>query len=97
MILSIDTSSRYGGVALSDSDGLVVEVRLWRSTTNHTAQLMPAVSELLKAQDTRAADLDGVAVALARAVQRVAGRSERGQGVGDGGGLSDHRRRYPGS
>ena len=64
MLLSIDTSSRYGGVALSDLDGTVVEARLWRSTMNHTAQLMPAVAELLKAQDTRAADLDGVAVAL---------------------------------
>ena len=64
MILSIDTSSRHGGVALCDADGAVIEARLWRSTANHTAQLMPAVAELLKAQDTRAADLDGVAVAL---------------------------------
>ena len=64
MFLSIDTSTRYGGVALSDSDGMVVEARLWRSTANHTTQLMPAVDELLKAQDTGAAELDGVAVAL---------------------------------
>lgn len=64
MLLSIDTSSRHGGVALCDADGAVIEARLWRSTANHTAQLMPAVAELLKAQDTRAADLDGVAVAL---------------------------------
>ena len=64
MLLSIDTSSRYGGVALCDADGAVIEARLWRSTANHTAQLMPAVAELLKAQDTRAADLDAVAVAL---------------------------------
>ncbi|MCY3691292.1 MAG: tRNA (adenosine(37)-N6)-threonylcarbamoyltransferase complex dimerization subunit type 1 TsaB [Chloroflexota bacterium] len=64
MILSIDTSSRHGGVALCDADGTVIEARLWRSTANHTAQLMPAVAELLKAQDTQAADLDGVAVAL---------------------------------
>ena len=64
MLLSIDTSSRHGGVALCDADGTVVQARLWRSTANHTAQLMPAVAELLKAQNTRAADLDGVAVAL---------------------------------
>ena len=64
MLLSIDTSSRHGGVALCDADGAVIEARLWRSTANHTAQLMPAVAELLKAQDTRAADLDAVAVAL---------------------------------
>ena len=64
MILSIDTSSRHGGVALSDSHGAVIEARLWRSTANHTAQLMPAVDELLKALGIRAADLDGAAVAL---------------------------------
>ena len=64
MLLSIDTSSRHGGVVLCDVDGVVIEARLWRSTANHTAQLMPAVAELLEARGTRAADLDGVAVAL---------------------------------
>ena len=64
MLLSIDTSSRHGGAALSDAEGAVVEARLWRSTANHTAQLMPAVAELLKAQNLRVADLDAVAVAL---------------------------------
>ena len=64
MILAIDTSSRHGGVALADPDGQVVEARLWRSTANHTAQLMPAVAELLKARGIRAAELDSVAVAL---------------------------------
>lgn len=64
MLLSIDTSSRHGGVALCDADGTVIEARLWRSTANHTAQLMPAVAELLKAQRTPADDLAGVAVAL---------------------------------
>ena len=37
---------------------------MWRSTANHTAQLMPAVTELLSAQGIRAAELSGVAVAL---------------------------------
>ena len=64
MLLSIDTSSRHGGAALSDPDGNVLEARLWRSTANHTAQLMPAVAEILKAQNVRAAELDAVAVAL---------------------------------
>ena len=64
MLLSIDTSSRYGGVALADDDGAVVEARLWRSTANHTAQLMPAVVELLNARKIRASDLAAVAVAL---------------------------------
>lgn len=64
MLLSIDTSSRYGGTALSDGDGQVVDARMWRSTANHTAQLMPAVTELLTARGIRAAELAGVAVAL---------------------------------
>lgn len=64
MLLAIDTSSRHGGTALADGDGQVMEARLWRSTANHTAQLMPAVAELLRAQGIRAADLDAVAVAL---------------------------------
>ena len=37
---------------------------MWRSTANHTAQLMPAVTELLSAHGIRAAELTGVAVAL---------------------------------
>lgn len=64
MLLSIDTSTRFGGTALSDGEGQVVEARMWRSTANHTAQLMPAVTELLSARGIRAAELAGVAVAL---------------------------------
>ncbi len=64
MLLSIDTSSRYGGAALSGGDGQVIEARTWRSTANHTAQLMPAVTQLLTARGVRAAELTGVAVAL---------------------------------
>ncbi len=64
MLLAIDTSSRYGGAALAGGDGELVQARMWRSTANHTAQLMPAVTELLTAQGIRASVLTGVAVAL---------------------------------
>ena len=64
MLLCIDTSSRHGGVALSDTDGVVVEARLWHSTANHTTQLMPAVAELLASRKLSAAELSGVTVAL---------------------------------
>ena len=64
MLLCIDTSSRHGGVALSDTDGVVAEARLWHSTANHTTQLMPAVAELLASRKLSAAELSGVAVAL---------------------------------
>ena len=64
MLLAIDTSSRYGAAALADAAGAVIEARLWRSTANHTAQLLPAVAQLLAAQGIPAAELAGVAVAL---------------------------------
>ena len=64
MLLAIDTSSRYGGMALADTDGNVVEARLWRTKVNHTAQLMPAVAAALQTHGLQVAHLTGVAVAL---------------------------------
>jgi tRNA threonylcarbamoyladenosine biosynthesis protein TsaB len=64
MLLAIDTSSRYGGVAIADPSGMVVEARLWRSQYNHTAQLMPAVASLLETCHAEVSDLAGVGVAL---------------------------------
>lgn len=64
MLLAIDTSSRFGGVALADADGIVIDARIWRSGMNHTAQLMPAVAGALRGQGLAVSDLDGVAVAL---------------------------------
>lgn len=64
LLLAIDTSSRHGGAALADAAGSVLEARLWRSTANHTAQLLPAIADLLAAQSLDAKALAGVAVAL---------------------------------
>ena len=67
MLLSIDTSTRYAGVALSDEER-VVSCRLWYSRVNHTAELMPAVAQLLEhhgiAVRGSARELEGIAVAL---------------------------------
>ena len=63
MLLSIDTSTRYAGVALSDEER-VVSCRLWYSRVNHTAELMPAVAQTLKHHGIAARELEGVAVAL---------------------------------
>jgi tRNA threonylcarbamoyladenosine biosynthesis protein TsaB len=63
MLLSIDTSTRYAGVALSGEER-VLSCRSWHSSTNHTAQLMPAVSELLTDSGLTPRDLTGIAVAL---------------------------------
>ena len=63
MLLAIDTSTRYAGVALAE-DGRVVSSRSWWSAVNHTAELMPAVSQLLGAVGAAVNDLEGIAVAL---------------------------------
>ena len=63
MILSVDTSSRYAGVVLSDEER-VVSCRLWYSRVNHTAELMPAVAQTLESQQVSVHDLEAVAVAL---------------------------------
>ncbi len=45
-------------------DGQVVASRSWRSAVNHTAELMPAVAQLLEGTGLAVNDLDGFAVAL---------------------------------
>lgn len=63
MLLAIDTSTRYAGVALADS-GRVVSCRSWHSAVNHTAELMPAVAQTLAAAALTVKDLEGIAIAL---------------------------------
>ena len=63
MLLSIDTSTRYAGVAVSNDAG-VLSIRCWFSKLNHTAELMPTVSSLLREQGATPAGLTGISVAL---------------------------------
>ena len=63
MLLAIDTSTRHAGVALAQ-DGQVISSRSWYSQANHTAELMPAIAEILNGQRLAARDLTGIAVAL---------------------------------
>ena len=63
MILAIDSSTRYAGVALAD-DRRVVSSRCWYSTVNHTAELMPAVDQTFQSAGIAPGDLEGIAVAL---------------------------------
>jgi len=63
MLLVIDTSTRNAGAALA-REGQVVAARSWWSAVNHTAELMPAVSQLLEGAGLSVNDLDGIAVAL---------------------------------
>ena len=68
MLLAVDTSTRYAGVALYSApepeNGRMIASRSWYSSVNHTSELMPAVSQILESQKTTLADLTGIAVAL---------------------------------
>jgi len=63
VLLAIDTSSKNAGVALA-LDGQVISSRSWFSKASHTAELMPAVAEILNGHRLAARDLTGIAVAL---------------------------------
>ena len=68
MLLAVDTSTRYAGVALFDApepeNGRVIASHCWYSSVNHTSELMPAVSTTLEGQHITLADLSSIAVAL---------------------------------
>ena len=63
MLLAIDTSTRFAGVALADGER-VVAGRTWYSRVNHSAELMPAVVQILKDCGVTTKDLTGIAVSL---------------------------------
>ncbi len=63
MLLAIDTSTRYAGVALAD-EARVLSCQVWYSNVNHTMELMPEIARALKSHDLDVSGLNGVAVAL---------------------------------
>ncbi len=63
MLLAIDTSTRYAGVALWHDNRVIIALS-WHSTRNHTAELMPAIEYLLGQAKAGPAALEGIAVAL---------------------------------
>ena len=63
MILAIDTSTRKAGVALW-KDGSVVSALCWQSRHNHTAELMPAIQQVLSRAGVATNQLDCTGVAL---------------------------------
>ena len=46
MELSIDTSTRYASVAIS-TEGRLIEELIWRSTYNHSTELVPSIKTML--------------------------------------------------
>ena len=63
MLLVIDTSTRIAGLVLCTRKQVLVE-RTWRSTNNHTVELVPAIVQMLDQQQMTVGDLTAVAVAL---------------------------------
>ena len=63
MLLAVDTSTRWIGLALYDGSQVIAE-EVWQSQNHHTVELAPAVASLLKRTETGAAGLSALAVAL---------------------------------
>jgi tRNA threonylcarbamoyladenosine biosynthesis protein TsaB len=65
MLLALDTSTRFAGIALyaPDRGGLIAETN-WHAGMQHTVSLMPRVSGMLEAQGAQVSDLTAIAVAL---------------------------------
>jgi tRNA threonylcarbamoyladenosine biosynthesis protein TsaB len=63
-VLAIDTATEFASVALyHDATGVLAESS-WRTSMNHTVELMPTVVRLLASQAILPQQLDAVAVAL---------------------------------
>ncbi len=62
-LLVIDTSTSFGAVGLWRDGGLTRSLA-WKSRNNHTAELLPSVDSLLRADGAAPADLDGVVVTV---------------------------------
>ena len=63
MILAIDTSTQYLGIALYDGNQVLSE-RIWKSQRRHTAELASVVKEMLEECGVQIQQLNTLAVAL---------------------------------
>ena len=63
MELSIDTSTRTAGIALS-KEGRAVGEMVWRAEYNHTTQLMPSIEYLMGQAGAKPKDLTAIIVAI---------------------------------
>lgn len=63
MLLAIDTATKMAGIALYNQDGLHVE-EMWRSSANHTVELMPHIVRACEQQGIAATALAAVGVSI---------------------------------
>ncbi len=63
MLLAVDTSTQWMGLALYDGVQVLGELA-WRTQTHHTVELAPSLQDLLARTHSRPADLEALGVAL---------------------------------
>lgn len=64
MLLAIDTSTQYAGVAIIDKDGQLLHLVQWYSKHNHSVELLPTIEAMLSSQSIEIRSLTGIAVAI---------------------------------
>jgi tRNA threonylcarbamoyladenosine biosynthesis protein TsaB len=63
MILAIDTSTQWMGIALFDGSNIIYE-KVWKTNRRHTVELSPAIKSALLDTDTVIKDLQAIGVAI---------------------------------
>ena len=63
MILAIDTSTQWMGLALFDGSQILYE-KVWRTNRRHTVELVPSIQNIFKETGLEIATLKAIAVAL---------------------------------
>lgn len=63
MLLAIDTSTDWIGMALFDGEQIISE-QVWQTHNRHTVELVPAIKHLLERSNVKKTDLTGLGVAL---------------------------------
>lgn len=64
MLLALDTSSRFAGIALYEPGKGIVSEANWHAGGQHTVALLPRVSQMMEEQGVAVVDLEAIAVAL---------------------------------
>ncbi len=63
MLLAVDTSNEWMGLAIYDGKQVVGE-RAWRSSQHHTIELAPAIQDLLASNNLKMENISAVGVAI---------------------------------
>ena len=63
MILAVDTSTQWMGIALFDGNSILYE-KIWKTSRRHTIELTPAIESAFQDCDTSPDALDAVAIAI---------------------------------